>query len=89
MLAEMVAGGTVVTIVKYVLDRTPASLSMEYYQQVVTESTEVQQKAANSTRSFAVLAAGMWPQHVNHVFYHILIGYSGCLAVTQGPLTIA
>ena len=28
---------------------------MEYYQQVVTESIEVQQKAAKSTRSFAVI----------------------------------
>ena len=47
--------GTEAGWIKYVLDRTPASLSMEYYQQVVTESIEVQQKAAKSTRSFAVI----------------------------------
>ena len=47
--------GTEAGWTKYVLDRTPASLSMEYYQQVVNEPIEVQQKAASSTRSFAVI----------------------------------
>ena len=49
--------GTEAGWIKYVLDRTPASLSMEYYQQILTESIEVQQKAAKSTRSFAVILA--------------------------------
>ena len=49
--------GTEAGWIKYVLDRTPASLSMEYYQQILTESFEVQQKAAKSTRSFAVILA--------------------------------
>jgi hypothetical protein len=49
--------GTEAGWIKYVLDRTPASLSMEYYQQIMTESIEVQQKAAKSTRSFAVILA--------------------------------
>ena len=49
--------GTEAGWIKYVLDRTPASLSMEYYQQVVKESIEVQQRAARSTRSFAVILA--------------------------------
>ena len=49
--------GTETGWIKYVLDRTPASLSMEYYQQVVKESIEVQQRAARSTRSFAVILA--------------------------------
>ena len=43
--------------IKYVLDRTPAAPSMEYYQQIVTESVEAQQMAAKSTRSFAVILA--------------------------------
>ena len=47
--------GTEAGWIKYVLDRTPASLSMEYYQQVVKESIEVQQRAASSTRAFAII----------------------------------
>ena len=51
-------GGTEGGWIKYVLDRTPAALGMvEYYQQIVTESVEVQQMAAKSTRSFAVSLA--------------------------------
>ena len=48
-------GGTDAGWIAYVLDRTPSALAMEYYRQMMLEPIEVQQKAARSTRSFAVL----------------------------------
>jgi hypothetical protein len=41
--------------IAYVLDRTPSALANEYYRQMMHEPFKVQQKAASSTRSFAVL----------------------------------
>ena len=49
--------GTDAGWIKYVLDRTPAVLAVEYYRQLMAEPVWVQQKAAKSTRSFAVLLA--------------------------------
>jgi hypothetical protein len=43
--------------IAYVLDRTPSALANEYYRQMMHEPFTVQQKAASSTRSFAVLLA--------------------------------
>ena len=39
------------------LDRTPATLAVEYYRQLMAEPVWVQQKAAKNTRYFAVLLA--------------------------------
>ena len=50
-------GGTEGSWIKYVLDRTPEALAMEYYQQIMTEYVEAQQMAAKSTRSFAEILA--------------------------------
>ena len=50
-------GGTEEGWIAYVLDRTPSALANEYYRQMMHESFAVQQKAASSTRSFAVLLA--------------------------------
>jgi hypothetical protein len=41
--------------IAYVLDRTPSALAMEYYRTMMHEPIEDQQKAARSTRSFAVM----------------------------------
>ena len=49
--------GTEAGWIAYVLDRTPAALAGEYYRQLMAEPFLVQQKAAGSTRSFAVLLA--------------------------------
>ena len=37
------------------MDRPPATLTVDYYRQLMMEPVLVQQKAAKSTRSFAVL----------------------------------
>ena len=50
-------GGTEEGWIAYVLDRTPSALANEYYRQMMHESFAVQQRAASSTRSFAVLLA--------------------------------
>ena len=47
-------GGTDGFWIQHVSDRTPAGLLMEYNRHIVTESIEVQQKAASNTRTFAV-----------------------------------
>jgi len=48
-------GGTEGGWITYVLDRTPSELAMEYYRTMMHEPIEDQQKAASSTRSFAVM----------------------------------
>ena len=80
--------GTEAGWVAYVLDRTPAALAVEYYRQLMAEPVLIQQKAAGSTRSFAVLLAKSRNNMIRRetMFEKELKGGAGGPVQADGPL---
>ena len=80
--------GTEAGWVAYVLDRTPAALAVEYYRQLMAEPVLTQQKAAGSTRSFAVLLAKSRNNMIRRetMFEKELKGGAGGPVQADGPL---